>query len=184
MREIALHLLDLVQNSIQAGAELVSIHLTMDGDGLLKITIEDDGKGMDGETLERALSPFGTSRTTRKVGLGIPMTQDRALGTGGSFEVSSTLGKGTRVCAGFNTRHIDCPPVGNLRDTLLSLILANPDRPDFTLHLESPAAKEALDTRQIKQVLHPIPINTPDAAQWLSDTIQEMAEKTLGGDGV
>lgn len=182
MREIALHLLDLVQNSIQADAGLVQICFSQTPKGMLRMEIEDDGKGMDEATLKQALSPFGTNRTTRKVGLGIPLTQDHALSTGGSFEIASTPGKGTRVTATFNTRHIDCPPLGNLTDTLLSLILGNPDRPDFALRLiRTTGEAETLDTRQIKQVLDPVPINTPQAAEWLKDTIQEMAEKTLGG---
>lgn len=181
MPEIALHLLDLVQNSIQAGAQLVEIILRLGADLLLTMIIRDDGRGMDGETAQQVLSPFTTSRTTRKVGLGIPLTREAALVTGGSFHLQSTPGKGAEVQAVFDTRHIDCPPLGKLADTLASLILANPDGPDFTICLARGEEEHSLSTCQMKDTLGPVPINDPDVAQWLTSVLDDMANHTLGG---
>lgn len=184
MREIALHLLDLAQNSIQAGAKLVEISLAMDPEGLLTMVIQDDGCGMDAQTLQKVQSPFATSRTTRKVGLGIPLTKEHAQASGGRFEMSSMPGQGTKVTAAFVTTHLDCPPLGKLTDTMLALVLANPEVPDFTLSLQGKDGSTArLDTRQIKQAIDPLPLSTPQVADWLRDNLQEMAHNTLGGDG-
>ncbi|MDI9520158.1 MAG: ATP-binding protein [Bacillota bacterium] len=181
MRDLSLHLMDLVQNSITAGAALIKVSVFQKDDGLLGFMIEDDGCGMDEETREKALSPFGTSRTTRKVGLGIPLTREHALITGGSFDLESKKGQGTSLQAVFNTRHIDCQPLGNLGETLLTLILANPDTPDFVMTLSSEGAQESLDTRQIKEVLGEVPINDPAVVTWLMENINEMLNQTLGG---
>lgn len=181
MPEIALHLLDLVQNSIRAGAKTVRIVIDLSAQLLLTLTLMDDGCGMDEEMAALAHSPFGTSRTTRKVGLGIPLTRESALATGGSFSLTSEPGIGTTVTASFDTRHIDCPPLGKLEDTLVSLILANPDQPEFEISLSSKDANELLDTRQIKQTLGTVPITTPDVALWLTACLRDMTENTLGG---
>ena len=181
MPEIALHLLDLVQNSIQAGARLVEIIFALSADWLLTMVVRDDGQGMDGETAQQVLSPFTTSRTTRKVGLGIPLTRESALSSGGSFELTSAPGKGTQVQAVFNTRHIDCPPLGKLADSLLSLILGNPEGPDFLIRLSHEGDEETLDTRQMKDTLGPVPLNNPDVALWLTAQLHDMANHILGG---
>ena len=78
MRDLSLHLLDLAQNSITAGASLVTIRLTLGEDGVLTMELIDNGKGMSPELLAQVTSPFATTRTTRKVGLGIPMMKENA----------------------------------------------------------------------------------------------------------
>ena len=181
MREISLHLLDLVQNSVTAGARLIEVSLVRETGGLLKMVILDDGRGMDKATLEAALSPFGTSRTIRKLGFGIPLTREQALRTGGSLTLESTPGKGTRLEAVFDTTHIDCPPLGSLADTLAGLVLANPDTPDFSLCLASDRGQEELDTRLLKQTLDPVPVNTPEVALWLRGKLEEITENCFGG---
>jgi signal transduction histidine kinase len=95
MRDLSLHLLDLAQNSITAGAKLVTIGLTLDEKGMMTFTLEDDGKGMPPELLSRVTSPFSTTRTTRKVGLGIPMMMENARLSGGDLTIRSEVGKGT-----------------------------------------------------------------------------------------
>lgn len=181
MRDLSLHLMDLVQNSITAGAALIRISVFQKEDGMLGFLIEDDGCGMDEETMEKALSPFGTSRTTRKVGLGIPLTREHALITGGSFHLESRKGHGTSLEAVFNTRHIDCQPLGNLGETLLSLILANPDDPEFVMTLSNERSLESLDTREIKEALGGVPINDPAAVTWLMEAVNDMVYQTFGG---
>lgn len=182
MRDLSLHLMDLVQNSITAGAGLIEIDVFTAGENQLGFAIRDDGCGMDEDTLTKALSPFGTARITRKVGLGIPLTREHALITGGSFDLTSQKGIGTQLQAVFNLSHIDCQPLGDLKETLLTLVLANPVAPDFVLTLYTPHAKEVLDTREIKQVLGEVPLNDPAVLPWLTQAISDMVNQTIEGD--
>ena len=133
MPELALHILDLVQNSVSAGATRVVVTIAWDtsADTLL-ISIEDDGKGMPPELLARVASPFTTTRTTRKVGLGIPLFKQLAEMCGGELTLQSTVGKGTKTQATFTASHMDLPPMGDLKGTMETLIIANPERPDLT----------------------------------------------------
>ena len=182
MRDLSLHLMDLCQNSIQAGAKLVEISLALGDEGKLTLTIRDDGHGMDADMVSRVHSPFATHRTTRKVGLGIPLTENNALATGGSLEITSTQHVGTTLTAVFFTRHIDCPPLGNLAETVASLILANPEGPEFTVTLLSPKGQERLDTREIRQALGDVPLNTPEVVQWIIQSTQDMTQEIFGGE--
>lgn len=182
MRDLSLHLMDLCQNSIQAGARLVEISLILEEGGKLNLTIKDDGCGMDAQTLNKAYSPFGTHRTTRKVGLGIPLTENNAIATGGSLEITSAPGQGTTLNATFFTRHIDCPPLGNLAETVATLILANPEGPEFAVTLSSPSAADTLDTRQMRQALGDMPLNTSEVVQWIIQTTQDMTQEIFGGE--
>lgn len=182
MRDLSLHLMDLCQNSIQAGARLVEISLILGDDGRLVITIRDDGQGMDADTLSRVHSPFTTHRSTRKVGMGIPLTENNAQATGGSLAIQSLPGRGTTLTAVFDTRHIDCPPLGNLAETAATLILANPESPDFVISLASPGGQETLDTREMRRMLGDMPLNTPEVVQWIIQTTQNMTTEIFGGE--
>lgn len=182
MRDLSLHLMDLCQNSLQAGARLIEISLDLDAEGHLALSIRDDGKGMDQDTLTRAHSPFGTHRTTRKVGLGIPLTENNAQATGGKVEIESQPGQGTQLKAIFCTRHIDCPPLGNLAETVATLILGCSDEQDYTITLASPKGSETLDTREIRQTLGDMPLSTPEVVQWIIDTTQAMILDIFGGE--
>lgn len=184
MRELALHLLDLAQNSIEAGAQLVCIHLVLDDDGLLRMRMQDDGCGMSQAMQDQVLSPFCTSRATRKTGFGIPLARENALRTGGSFDLVSTPGQGTCLNLAFHTRHIDCPPLGKLADSLASLVLGNPHQPDYYLELQSPNGNQTLDTRAIKQMIAPLTLNTPEIATWLLTQIQNITAQCFGGMGL
>ena len=101
MKEIALHLLDIVQNSVTAGADHVEITLDLAPDGMLSVSVKDDGKGMSPELLQRVRSPFVTTRTTRKVGLGIPLLMQNAMASGGGVEIESEVGVGTTITMSF-----------------------------------------------------------------------------------
>ncbi len=183
MRDLSLHLTDLCQNSIQAGAQLVEVSLALADEGKLTLVIRDDGHGMDADTLGRVHSPFTTHRTTRKVGMGIPLTENNAVATGGGLEVISSPGKGATLTAPFFPRHIDCPPLGDLAETMATLILANPEAMDFTLSLRSPKGEERLDTREIRQALgEDVPLNTPEVVQWMIQATQDMIQQIFGGE--
>ena len=181
MPELALHILDLVQNSVSAGATRVVVTIAWDtsADTLL-ISIEDDGKGMPPELLARVASPFTTTRTTRKVGLGIPMFKANAELTGGSVDIESEVGVGTRMTANFVLSSIDRPPLGDMPSTMVSLVVANPE---FHFHLEYAVDKEAFvfDTEEIRQVLGGVPLDTPEVLSWIEGYIQEGMESLHGG---
>ncbi len=182
MRDLSLHLLDLAQNSITAGASLVSIRITEDDRGWLTMILEDDGKGMPPELLARVTSPFATTRTTRKVGLGIPMMMENAEKAGGSLKIESQVGKGTVMTVTMDRKNIDCLPLGDLGGTLLSLILAHPTRPDFLFEGKSPRGECSFDTRAVRGALgNDIPLNEPEVAEWLRQAIGEEIDPIFGG---
>jgi len=173
MRDLSLHLLDLAQNSITAGASLVTIRLILQEDGWLHFDLLDNGRGMDQELLARVISPFSTTRTTRKVGLGIPMMMENARLTGGDLQIESVPGQGTGLHATMDTGHIDCLPLGDIPGTLLTLIMAHPLTPDFLFEGKSPLGEASFDTREIRAVLGDVPLNKPDVVQWMKDTLEE-----------
>jgi len=153
MTEIALHILDIAENSIQAGADHILISLAKEGDaGFLKISLEDNGKGMNQEEANRCLDPFFTSRTTRKVGLGIPLIRQHAEMCGGKMEVHSERGKGCRVEASFGWKHPDRQPIGDLEACWVILAASNPTI-EWELRCSSEEGEFSLTTSEIKSVL-------------------------------
>lgn len=173
MQELSLNVLDIAQNSVRAGASLVRITLDEDREKeTLMISVADDGCGMTEEQVKSVTNPFFTTRTTRKVGLGIPFFKMAAEATGGSLTIYSTPGKGTETRAFFHTGHIDMLPVGNMAETVEMLITMNPDM-DF-LYVHSVGNEQfTLDTREIKAVLEDVPINSPEVASFIKETLAE-----------
>lgn len=173
MKEISLHILDIVENSVTAGALHIGITVEEDtAKDIMRIRITDDGKGMDEQTLKRVKDPFTTSRTTRKVGLGIPLFMAGALACAGSFDITSTVGKGTAVEAVYGLSHIDRPPLGDIAGTLHMLMSANPDIV-FTYRHTVDGRSFEVDGAQIRQVLDGVPLDTPEVGQWLMGYIKE-----------
>jgi len=126
--DLSLHILDIVENSIDAGAQNVEIRIREDTEqDLLKIEITDDGKGMDASTLEKALDPFFTTRKVRKVGLGLSLFREAARMANGDLAIESVKGEGTTVRATFQHSHIDRKPLGDMAKTLLILIIGHPE---------------------------------------------------------
>lgn len=181
MRDLSLHILDLAQNSIRARARVVSLSVLLDEDGILSIIIEDDGTGMSEEMLARVQSPFATTRTTRRVGLGIPMMAENCRLAEGNLSIESTLGKGTRLKATMNTASIDCLPLGDLPGTVVALVSANPDSPDFTLHCRSPRGEMAFDTRKIREALQGVSLAEPEITAWMLESLREEIQPIFGG---
>lgn len=150
MEDISLHILDIVENSIVAKAKRIEIRVIEDiEENLFIVEIEDDGEGMDEATVKRVLDPFFTTRTTRKVGLGLPMLAQSAKESGGNIEISSQVGKGTKVKATFQYNHPDRRPLGNMKATLMTLISSHPEI-DFLYEYKSGEEVLRLDTRDIK----------------------------------
>ncbi|MBR7187623.1 MAG: sensor histidine kinase [Clostridia bacterium] len=181
MKEIALHLLDIVQNSVKAGAVHVDIRFSLGEDGALVMTVKDDGCGMSPEFVARVRSPFVTTRTTRKVGLGIPLLMQNAMQSGGRVDIESQLGEGTTITAVFMTRSIDCLPLGDLASTMATIIMGSPDAPEFSLHCDSPAGEMDFSTEQIRAVMDGVSLAEPAVVQWIQESLQEEIEPILGG---
>jgi len=173
MRDLSMHVLDIAQNSIKAGATLVTVSFERDESGKLSFSVQDDGCGMAPDFLARVTDPFTTSRTTRRVGLGIPMLKQSAEMGGGEFGIESTVGVGTCIHASFDTRNIDCIPMGDICDSLLTLVVLNPDQPEFLFRAVSPTSEALFDTRQVREVLGGISLNEPDIIAWMKESIEE-----------
>ncbi len=173
MRELSLNVLDIAQNSVRAEASLIKIELIESTkDNTLEISVSDDGKGMTPEQLQRVRDPFFTTRTTRKVGMGIPLFRMAAEMTGGSFDIESTPGVGTKTTARFCTDHLDFTPVGDMCSTVVMLITMNLHI-DFVYVRQTDTGSFTLDTRQLKEILGDVPLNEPSIAAWLKDYITE-----------
>lgn len=176
MKDLSLHILDVVQNSIRAKAALIGIGITECPEkNQLIITITDDGSGMSPEQLQRAADPFYTSRTTRKVGLGLALFKQNAEMSGGMFRLESELGKGTKVTATFELNHLDRPAMGDLTGTLLLLICASGE-PDYVFKHQTPSGVFELDTREVKQTLGNVSITHPEVRVFLKEMIRENLE--------
>lgn len=180
MEELSLHLLDLIQNSVKAGASLIEIIITEKA-GLLTIELNDNGCGMSEEFLQRVESPFTTTRTTRKVGLGIPLFKQAALMAGGDFGIISRQGEGTRIKASFEINNIDRAPMGDLAGTILGQVLSTPVTPDYRLLYAVEDASFEFDTREIRRQLEGVPLDAPDVIEWMKDYLEEGIRELNGG---
>jgi hypothetical protein len=153
MEDLSLHILDIAENATAAGAKLVEIIIWQDTESdRLQILIRDNGRGMNHNMLEKAGDPFFTTRTTRRVGLGLSLLKQATQEAGGDFFISSKPGQGTEVRATFQASHIDRKPLGDMGTTLVSLILGNPDV-DFVYDSNFDGEETTLDTRMIKAEL-------------------------------
>jgi hypothetical protein len=176
MLELSLHILDIAENSIRAGAKLLQIIVTEDSaSDVLTIQLIDDGAGMTVEELERVLDPFYTTKKVRRFGLGLPMLSNAAGTTGGSFDISSKPNIGTTVTAVFQRSHIDRQPLGNITDTLITLIAGKPDM-DFLYRHNVDGRNFEFDTRIIKKEIDDVPINHVDVLRFIRQHIEEGLE--------
>ncbi|TYP57659.1 ATP-binding protein [Thermosediminibacter litoriperuensis] len=181
MKEISLHVLDIVENSLNAGATVVEIEIVEDSKkDLLAIEIRDNGMGMDEQTVKKALDPFFTSRTTRKVGLGLPLLAQAAKTAGGDVTVHSLPGQGTVVKAWFKKSHIDLQPLGNMADTVASLVAVHPDV-DFIYRHVIDGGVYRFDLRQIRRKLQDVPVNNPLVVNWIKKFISDSLKEINGG---
>jgi anti-sigma regulatory factor (Ser/Thr protein kinase) len=152
MRDLSLHILDVAENSIEAGAKNISVLLEENTEkDLLILEITDDGKGMSEELIAKADDPFTTSRKTRRVGLGLPLLKAAARLAGGEFKIVSTVGKGTIIRATFQLSNVDRKPIGNIKDTIITLIIGNPDI-NFIFVYKVEGNDFTIDTREMRHV--------------------------------
>ncbi|MBQ2661655.1 MAG: sensor histidine kinase [Clostridia bacterium] len=183
MKEISLHILDLVQNSIRANASI--IELTVEEDtgkkDFLKVALKDNGCGMSKEMAEAVKNPFVTTRTTRKVGLGIPMFKTGCEMCGGSFSIESEEGVGTYLEGIYRHSHIDRPPLGDMADTMLLLIISN-QQTRFVYTHKVNGEEYTLDTDELKRILGgDIPLDDPDVTGFIKDFLVNNETELYGG---
>jgi hypothetical protein len=172
MEDISLHILDVAENGIIAGANLIEIDVIEDvRRDILDVVIRDNGRGMPPEFLKNVLDPFVTTRTTRKVGLGLSLFQQAAQDADGNLIIESTVGEGTTVKAHMSYAHIDRKPLGNMVATMLALVEGNPDV-DFVYTHSRNGKQYKLDTRDLKIQLEEIPINTPAVIALIEDDLK------------
>lgn len=173
MKDLASHVMDIVQNSIRAGAMRIEITACEDhGKDSFVIEIQDNGTGMDKAMLAKVRDPFFTSRTVRKVGLGIPLLQQNAERTNGQVNISSCKGKGTTIYASFGHAHLDRPPLGNMAETISLLVGSNPDIYFIYKHTTDYGSYH-FDTEEVKKILDGVPLNHPDIILAIQDMVRE-----------
>ncbi len=173
MKELSLNILDIAKNSVKAMATLVEIIIDENiNDNLLTIVISDDGCGMSGEFLSRVRDPFTTTRTTRKVGMGIPLFELAANQAGGALDIKSELDKGTVVTATFLYDSIDRAPIGDIVGTIITLISGSPEI-DFRYIHRINGSEFVFDTKEIKTVLGNVPLDSLEVLSWITDYISE-----------
>ncbi len=177
MKELSLNILDIAKNSTKALATLVEIAIE-ENEEILTITISDNGTGMTEETLLSVTSPFSTSRTTRKVGMGIPLFKFAAEQTGGVLTIKSRHideypeNHGTSTSASFYKNHIDFTPLGDVTSSVVTLIQGNPDI-DFRFMHKTEKGEVSLDTRELREVLEEVPLDSFEVLSWIEENLRE-----------
>ena len=179
MKELSLNILDVTENSVSAGAKNILVSLIEDEKGILTLTIRDNGCGMTPEVVKSVIDPFYTTRTTRKVGLGVPLLKLAAEQTGGEINIESEVGVGTTVTATFDTKSIDFTPIGDMTSTLVTLIMGAPNI-DFEYIHQRPGAEVALSTLQLREVLGDVSLGMPEVLEWIREYLTEQY-KNFGG---
>jgi len=160
MEDLSLHILDIAENSVAAKADKIEIRITeIKEKDLLSVEVIDNGVGMDKESLEKALDPFYTSKTVRRFGFGLSLLSEAAKAANGHLSVQSKKGKETRIKADFQHSHIDRQPLGDIGQTIITLIIGNPEI-DFIFEHKRNGHTYCLDTRKIKAQLNEMPINS------------------------
>jgi len=180
MLELALHVLDIAENSSRAHSSLIEITIVEDlGRDIFSLEIKDNGQGMDAQAMEKALDPFYTTKKVRRIGLGLPMLKQAANTAQGGFSLQSEVGKGTVVHAEFKHSHIDRQPLGDIAGVITMLILGNPDIEIVYTHRKN-GNTYILDTRELREGLGDVPLNNMEVLNLIRDNIREGLEELNG----
>ncbi|MCX7904786.1 MAG: ATP-binding protein [Caloramator sp.] len=180
MREISLHIMDIIENSINANATLIELEIKENiNDNLLIVKIKDNGKGIPQHMLENITDPFVTSRTTRRVGLGLSLFEATCKACNGFLKVSSEVDKGTEVIAVMQHDHIDRPPIGRIEETIVSCLL-NPNIDVVYTHITN-YKSFSIDTREVKKILGFNDLNHPEVLMWMKEYIKDNLKEIGGG---
>jgi len=181
MKELSLNILDVAENSVKARASLTEILITEQGN-MLTLQFKDNGCGMDEEVVKSVVDPFYTTRTTRKVGLGVPLLKLAAEQTGGELKVESKTEAeypeehGTTVTATFFEDHLDFTPLGDVVSSIVTLIQGHPDTDFYFCHKTEKGSVE-LDTRQLREVLGDAPLNAYEVIKWIEEYLHEQYQE-------
>jgi len=172
MKELSLHILDIMENSVSGGASRIEVNITIDKiNDLLAIQVIDNGRGMNSETLANVTDPFFTTRTTRKIGMGISLLKQQAEQTGGEFTIKSELGKGTEVNASFSLNNIDRQPLGDIAGVIVNTATSYSDI-DFVMNLGTAEGNFHFSSYDAREILDEMPMNSPEVILWLKELIQ------------
>lgn len=173
MRDLSLHILDIVENSVAAQADRIEIRISEElKKDVLTVEIIDNGMGMDEETVKKALDPFYTSKTVRRFGLGLPLLSEAAKAANGRLSIRSKKDEGTTIRADFQYSHIDRKPLGNMSQTIIAAVLGNPEIDWIYVH-KTNGRTRSLDTRQIKARLGDRPINSPEGIRMIRENLKK-----------
>ena len=176
MEDLSLHILDIVENSINAGARNVVIIVREDRvKDQMEIEITDDGKGMSAEVIVKATDPFYTTRTTRRIGLGLALFQEAARIANGRMDIRSSPESGTTIAATFQLTNIDSKPLGDMAATLVTLIAGNPEV-NFTYRHERDGETLLVDTKDLRARLQGVSMNSPDILAFIRTYIAELSD--------
>jgi hypothetical protein len=179
MEDLSLHILDIAENSVAAKADKIEIRITEDKKkDLLSVEVIDNGLGMDKETLEKALDPFYTSKTVRRFGFGLSLLSEAAKAANGHFSIRSKKGEGTRIKADFQHSHIDRQPIGDIGQSILTLIIGNPEI-DFLFEHKRNDHTYCLDTRKIRTQLKGMPINSLAGIKIIRKNLKKIQKSTM-----
>ena len=180
MTELSLNILDIAENSVKAGAPLTEITVEADSaQNLLEISIRDNGCGMTEEQVQRVTDPFYTTRTTRKVGLGVPFFKESAEAAGGSFLIESKVGVGTTVKASYELDNIDRMPMGDLTATIHTLVTMH-EEIDFLFTYRVNENEFVLDTRELREILGEISFKEYEVSNYIKDYLKENITSVTG----
>lgn len=173
MKELSLNILDITENSLKAGSSLTEIAIEENGT-VLNLMIRDNGCGMSEDMVRSVTDPFCTTRTTRKVGLGLPLLKLAAEQTGGNISITSDTAEnhGTTVTAVFDMSHIDFTPIGDIVSTMTTLIQGHPDS-DFCFSHKTEKGAVSLDTRELRAVLEGVPLDSYEVIKWIEEYLRE-----------
>jgi hypothetical protein len=184
MKELSLNMLDLAQNGIKAGAKLINLEVDENESGFFVFRVQDNGCGMKADMVQKIRDPFFTTRTTRKVGMGVSLVDMLTTQCGGHLDISSTPGKGTLMAAYFGKDNIDRPPLGDLPATMKVLVAGAPSL-DFTLSYKNGGHSFVFDTREVRKELGPLAdFTSPALYEWVESFVRrgmEMVHKELEG---
>ena len=174
MEDLSLHILDIVENSVAANADTIEIRITEDTErDLLSVEVIDNGIGMDDETVKKVLDPFYTSKTVRRFGLGLPLLSEAAKAANGFLSITSKKGEGTKLRADFQYSHIDRKPLGDISQTIFTLIMGSPET-DFVYIHKKNAHIYTFDTKKIKAQLGDRPINSLDGMKKIREELKKI----------
>lgn len=180
MTELSLNILDIAENSVKAGASLTEMRVeAMSDRNLLEIIIRDNGCGMTKEQVQKVIDPFYTTRTTRKVGLGVPFFKESAEAAGGSFFIESEVGVGTTVKASYELDNIDRMPMGDLTATIHTLVTMHEDM-DFLFTYKVNENEFVLDTRELREILGDISFKEYEVSNYIKEYLKENITSVTG----